>query len=107
MDAMGIDMVVTNNSATAVSGRQDCLALLPGQSTLIDVTARLIPASNPMTGFSFTLNYNATALTVTSHDPNYRLGTNAGSILVDSSEPLPDDNEDNEWTAQIADSGTG
>jgi hypothetical protein len=107
MDAMALDMNVAGNSANAVGGRQDCLALSPGETASVDVSARLIPPSNPSTGYSYKLSYESDALTIVSQDPNYLLAANPGSVVVSTGDPLPDNDLNDEWNADVTDTGSG
>jgi hypothetical protein len=107
MGAMAIDMDVTGNSATALGPRQDCLTLAPGGDALVDVTAANIPPNNPMSGFTYKLQYSSAAFTISSQDPNYLLAANADSLLANTSDPLPDDDLNDDWNATVTDTGSG
>jgi hypothetical protein len=74
-------------------------------TVLLDVTATSIPSSNPMIAFAYTLEYPSFSLTVESHDPSFLLATAPRSSLFDVSQPTPDDNDDNRWSAAVADTG--
>jgi hypothetical protein len=105
MEAMWADMSPSGNTATAVGDRQDCVQLTPGAVVLVDVIARKVPATNAMTGYRYKLNYASNALTVLSQNPNFMLAANSGSTLLNLSDPLPDDDLDNDWDASLLDTG--
>jgi len=107
MEALAIDMDVAGNSATALGPRQDCLTLAPGGDALVDVTATNIPPANSMTGFAYKLSYSSAAFTITSQDPNYLLAANADSLLANTSDPLPDDDLNDDWNSTVMDTGAG
>ena len=105
MDAMWPDMSPSGNTTTAIGDRQDCVQLAPGAAVLVDIVARKVPAANTMTGYRYKLNYSSAALTVLTQNPNFMLAANAGSSLFNLSEPLPDDDLDNDWDASLLDTG--
>ena len=107
MDAMSIDVAVSGNSATGLGARQDCLQLSAGASASIDLTAGKVPASNPMVGYTYRIDYPSEVLTVTDQDSSFMLAANDGSLLVNTSDPLPDDNLNDEWNATLLDTGLG
>src|SRR3990172_10477532 len=107
MEALAIDMDVAGNSATALGPRQDCLTLAPGGDALVDVTATNIPPANSMSGFAYKLQYPSAAFTITSQDPNYLLAANADSLLADTSDPLPDEDLNDDWNSTVTDTGSG
>jgi hypothetical protein len=58
-----------------------------------------------MIAFAFTLEYPSADLTVESHDPGYMLAAHQKSRTFDVSNHTPDDNENDRWSAAVADTG--
>ncbi len=118
-DAISIDMNPVSapaNTATTLGSRQTCARVEPNNmqdadedvvdGVALDVTVTNIPPSSPLTTFTFTLNYNESALTVTAYDINYLLAANAGSNLFDASDFVPDaDWSTDMWTSTALDFG--
>lgn len=90
MEAMSIDADPTGNTATTLGERNDCVEAEAGSDVVVDVTALNIPASNPMIGFAFNLNYDPDNVSVTAVDNEMLLTSAADSNLFDATEPVPD-----------------
>jgi len=101
MDAMSIDMDVAGNTATSLGPRDDCVVAAPGAVLTLDVTAEGIPASNPLVGFAFDLNYVFGAVSVDHADAAYMLVSEPGSEMFNISDPVPD--SDGSWSSAVAD----
>jgi hypothetical protein len=116
---MSIDAFPAGNSATSLGPRDSCVALSPGGTTFVDVTAQGIPpfddggtAGNTsddtggMIGYSYDLQYAAGGLSVQSRFNSYLLKANAGStIFAGGSDPLPD--SDGSFGSAVMDIGNG
>jgi hypothetical protein len=67
MSAMSIDLNTSGNTASGLgaghvetlSTTDATLSVSPCDSVTLDVTGQGVPASNPLAGFGFTLNYNS------------------------------------------------
>ena len=105
MDAMWPDMGPSGNTATAIGDRQDCVQLAPGAVVLVDIVARKVPASNRDDRLPVQAQLLSAALTVLTQNSNFMLAANSGSSLFNLSDPLPDDNLDNDWDASLLDTG--
>ena len=111
MSAMSIDLNTSGNTASGLGvghvetlGALDStLAVSPCDSVTLDVTGQGVPASNPLAGFGFTLNYNSAAIDVLTSDPGFLLEATAGSVIVD----LGLTYGTNKVTASAADFGDG
>ncbi len=118
MDAMSIDMdpsATPMNTSIIVGTRQDCARInendmldadedTTADTLTIDVTASVIPLSNPMTAFSYNLNYDEANLSMQSQASLFLLSFNAGSSLFNASDPLPDSNNNNNFNSALLDS---
>lgn len=105
MDLIAVDMDPSKlppNTATSLGTYHFCLYMSGGESAEIDITASGIPASNPMTGFSYTLTYPM-GFEITSADPDFLLFSEPGSVPPAGGQPLPD--TDGTWTSTVVDSG--
>jgi hypothetical protein len=120
MAAMSLDFdpgASPANSATSIGSREECAVILKNgvldadedstDALLVDATAAEIPASNPMLGFAFTIKYAESQLTIQVANLSLMLAANSGSNVFNASEPLPDTDGNNEWTAAAADIGAG
>jgi hypothetical protein len=101
MTAMSVDTDTLGNSATGVGAIEPCVEALAGSQVTFDITAQDIPPffnqgdadpandSGGMTGYSFNLDYDPAAMSVTAKTI-MMLSATAGSNLFDAGEPLPD-----------------
>jgi Thrombospondin type 3 repeat len=117
MDAMSLDMDPTGNTATALGTRETC-AIITNNGVVdadedsvdavnIDLTATNIPTSNRMIAFQAAINYSEANLTVDSANFAFLLASNPNSNTFNASDPLPDMDDNNVWTASAADTGAG
>src|SRR5438105_3274474 len=104
MAAMSVDMDTTGNSATALGADDPCVQAAAGTDVILDITANSIPASNPMIGYTYTLHYDSTALSVTAQNPNFLLASTSGSNLLNASDSVPD--SDGSFVASVVDVST-
>ena len=106
MDAMSIDLDTSGNTATTLGPRDRCQEVQPGQTVTLDVTATNIPASNPMIGFGYYIQYNDSALTIKTQNHQFLLAATPGSALLNVSQPTPDTDGSNDWGGSSADFST-
>jgi hypothetical protein len=103
MDAMSVDLnpfASPANAATSLGTREDCAAIFENNlldadedavdTLTLDVTATTIPASTPMTGFNYKLNYPPASLEVVAQNPDFLLVAAPGSSRSGFSDLLPD-----------------
>ncbi len=107
------------NTATSTGSVESCAMINPNgvqdsdedavDTLEIDVvTGPLgIPLARPITGFTFNLNYDESSLTVQTGNPAYLLAGNAGSIVYDASQPVPDTNANDVWIGGALEIGGG
>ncbi len=121
MDAMRIDMNPNGapaNTATSLGSNETCARInengtldadedATADTVTVDVTAKDIPVSNPMIGFSYWLEHDQSALTVQSEDANFLLSNTPGSSLFVLSNATPDSEApaDNVWKSDALDLG--
>jgi hypothetical protein len=114
MAAMSIDMdpsASPANTATSLGTREFCARIDQNgaldadedavDAVQFDVTAEGIPPETAIFAFSYTLEYDAAALTVQSHDANFLLVSAPGSSPSDVSQSLPDTS--GMWIASVVD----
>ncbi|HSP54746.1 MAG TPA: thrombospondin type 3 repeat-containing protein, partial [Dehalococcoidia bacterium] len=119
MAAMAIDMdpgASPANTATSLGTREFCARIDQNgaldadedavDAVQFDVTADAIPPETAMIAFSYTIQYDETALRVQSHDANFLLASASGSTLLDASDPVPDIDGSNAWTGTEVDLST-
>jgi subtilisin family serine protease len=119
-DAFSIDMnpaAAPGNTATSLGSTETCAQInengfLDADEDAIDMVRmdvvagpHGIPASNPMIGFSFTLEYPAGSLRVAEGNAGFMLASGAGSSVSDANDPVPD--ADGRWTGAAVDTNTG
>lgn len=119
-DAFSIDMdpsATPANTATSVGTREFCARInendmLDADEDAIDsLTVDIvtgpngIPASNPLTGFAFTLAFPANKIKVTSASAGYLLASGANSSVFTANDPVPD--SDGTWSGAASDLNTG
>ena len=81
--AMSVDTDITGNSAAAAGANDSVAALNPCDAFTFDVTITDIPASSPMLGFGFTLNYDSDNVDIQSASSGYLLTVDPQSSLFD------------------------
>ncbi len=106
-DRFALDMnpsVYPANTATSVGTVNQCAAMPFGGTLDFDVVTAPggIPAANAMTGYAYTLNYDPMAFRIISQTPML-IGANPGSVVVNSSDPLPD--SDGTFNVSVSDTG--
>jgi hypothetical protein len=112
MNRMALDVVPTGNSATVVGAHDSCIDAVRGDVVSVDVTAEGIPAYSEngtpgfivddyggVIAFQAALIYPESALTVQSENQNFLLAVGAGSTVGNSSQAVPDSDNDDWWTS--------
>ena len=115
MDTMSLDMDPTGNTATSLGTREVCARINENgiqdadedsvDTVTLDATATNIPAGTAMIGFTHSISYNESELTIQSQNINFLLGVNAGSSVVDVGDLAPDVNNDNVFLTAAGDVG--
>lgn len=119
-DAVSIDMdpsAAPGNTATSVGTREFCARVNENDmldadensadSLTVDVVTGPsgIPASNPLAGFAFTLEFPANKIEVTSASASYLLASGASSNVFTVNDPVP--GNDGTWSSAASDANTG
>jgi hypothetical protein len=113
VNSVGIDTDVKRtaaNTATSLGSLNSCNTLTSGGSLTIDIAVDAVPPSDSatdtggITGFQFSLLYDASVVKVTASDAEMLLAANPGSSLVSLGDATPD--TDGSFLVAVSDFGS-
>ncbi len=106
---LAIDADVTGNTKTSIGAVEGCVSATVGASIVFDVVVDSIPEvvdqHGGILGFQFELRYKRRALSVIAVDNGQMLTANGGTLPIDVTEPIPD--QDGSLVTIFADLGEG
>jgi hypothetical protein len=121
-DAFSLDMDPAGNTATSLGPNDTCVSTTASSTVTVDLTVTNVPPFNDagtplvpgddsggITGWQASILYsdNGAPLRIETEDQNFLLVSNSGSALFSTSDTLPDNAADNQWTSSSFDIGAG